>query len=69
MRQGGDDLRRKRKNKVCSKDTQITGLAGVTGDNNFMTSGWKGVCENPTAEEDQVALLTQPCDGVHEPES
>lgn len=44
-------------------------LAGVTGDKNFMTCSWKGVCENITVEMEQVAFLMQPGYEVHVSES
>lgn len=44
-------------------------LAGVTEDKNFMTCSWKGVCENPTVEVKQVALLMQLGYEVHVSES
>ena len=70
MNQGGDNLGIRGKTRFALKMLRLLAwdLAGATEDNNFMACSWKGVCENPTVEVDQVALLIQWGYGVHVPE-
>lgn len=70
MNQGGDNLGIRGKTRFALKMLRLPvwDLAGATGDNNFMACSWKGVCENPTVEVDQVALLIQWGYGVRVPE-
>lgn len=70
MNQGGDNLGIRGKTRFALKMLRLPAwdLAGATEDNNFMACSWKGVCEIPTVEVDQVALLIQWGYGVHVPE-
>ena len=70
MNKGGDNLGIRVKTSFALKMLRLLAwdLAGATEDNNFMACSWKGVCENPTVEVDQVALLIQWGYGVHVPE-